>query len=90
MKRNKSYQYRSQKKKGKALPIVLISLGVIVAGIIVWIGMNDWNLAKSYKEIERVIYQDDSEVDNETTNPDGNSDSEIIDENNEAEEPENE
>ena len=42
--------------------------------------MNDWNLAKSYKEIERVIYQNDSEVDNETTNPDENSDSEIIDE----------
>ena len=52
--------------------------------------MNDWNLEKSYKKIEQVIYQDDNEVDNETTNPDGNSDSEIIDENNEAEEPENE
>ena len=87
MKRNKSFQYRSQKKKGKALPIFLISLGIIVAGIIVWIGMNDWNLAKSYKEIERVIYQNDSEVGNETTNPDGNSEPEIIDENNEAEEP---
>lgn len=90
MKRNKSYQYRSQKKKGKALPIILISLGVIVAGIIIWIGMNDWNLEKSYKKIERVIYQYDSEVGNETTNPDGNSEPEIIDENNEAEEPEDE
>ena len=90
MKRNKSYQYRSQKKKGKALPIILISLGVIIAGIIIWIGMNDWNLEKSYKKIERVIYQNDSEVDNETTNPDENSDSEIIDENNEAEEPKDE
>ena len=87
MKRNKSYQYRSQKKKGKALPIILVSLGVIVAGIIIWIGMNDWNIAQSYKKIERIIYQDDSKVDNETTNPDGNSDSEIIDE---IEEPEDE
>jgi zinc D-Ala-D-Ala carboxypeptidase len=93
MKRKKSYQYRSQKKKGKVLPITLISLGIIVAGIIVWIGMNDWNLEKSYKKIEQVIYQDDNKTEDETskpTNPDENSDSEIIDENNEVEKPEEE
>ncbi|QUW23742.1 D-alanyl-D-alanine carboxypeptidase family protein [Sporosarcina sp. Marseille-Q4063] len=93
MKRNKSYQYRSQKKKGKALPITLISLGIIVAGITSWIGMNDWNLEKSYKKIEQVIYQDDNKVDDETTepvNPDENYDSENIDENNEVEVPKDE
>jgi zinc D-Ala-D-Ala carboxypeptidase len=93
MKRKKSYQYRSQKKKGKVLPITLISLGIIVAGIIVWIGMNDWNLEKSYKKIEQVIYQDDNKTEDETSkpaNPEENSDSEIIDENNEVEKPEEE
>jgi zinc D-Ala-D-Ala carboxypeptidase len=94
MKRKKSYQYRSQKKKGKVLPMTLISLGIIVvAGIIVWIGMNDWNLEKSYKKIEQVIYQDDNKTEDETSkpaNPEENSDSEIIDENNEVEKPEEE
>jgi zinc D-Ala-D-Ala carboxypeptidase len=93
MKRKKSYQYRSQKKKGKVLPITLISLGTIVAGIIVWIGMNDWNLEKSYKKIEQVIFQEDNKTEDETSkpaNPEGNSDSEIIDENNEVEKPEEE
>ena len=91
MKRNKSYQNISQKKKGKALPIILISLGIIVAGIIVWIGMNDWNFEKSYKKVEHaialVIYPEDNKVENETTRPDENSDSEIIDE---SEDPEGE
>ncbi|WP_246231618.1 M15 family metallopeptidase [Sporosarcina jiandibaonis] len=97
MKRKKSYQYRSQKKKGKALPITLTSLGVIVAGIIIWIGMNDWNLEKSYEKVEDaitlVIYKDDNKVEDETTeptNPDENSDSEIIDENDKGEEPKDE
>jgi zinc D-Ala-D-Ala carboxypeptidase len=93
MKRKKSYQYRSQKKKGKVLPITLISLGIIVAGIIVWIGMNDWNLEKSYKKIEQVIFQEDNKTEDETSkpaNPEENSDSEIIDENNEVEKPEEE
>jgi zinc D-Ala-D-Ala carboxypeptidase len=93
MKRKKSYQYRSQKKKGKVLPITLISLGTIVAGIIVWIGMNDWNLEKSYKKIEQVIFQEDNKTEDETSkpaNPEENSDSEIIDENNEVEKPEEE
>jgi zinc D-Ala-D-Ala carboxypeptidase len=93
MKRKKSYQYRSQKKKGKVLPITLISLGTIVVGIIVWIGMNDWNLEKSYKKIEQVIFQEDNKTEDETSkpaNPEGNSDSEIIDENNEVEKPEEE
>jgi D-alanyl-D-alanine carboxypeptidase len=93
MKRKKSYQYRSQKKKGKVLPITLISLGTIVVGIIVWIGMNDWNLEKSYKKIEQVIFQEDNKTEDETSkpaNPEENSDSEIIDENNEVEKPEEE
>jgi zinc D-Ala-D-Ala carboxypeptidase len=93
MKRKKSYQYRSQKKKGKVLPITLISLGTIVAVIIVWIGMNDWNLEKSYKKIEQVIFQEDNKTEDETSkpaNPEENSDSEIIDENNEVEKPEEE
>jgi zinc D-Ala-D-Ala carboxypeptidase len=93
MKRKKSYQYRTQKKKGKVLPITLISLGTIVAVIIVWIGMNDWNLEKSYKKIEQVIFQEDNKTEDETSkpaNPEGNSDSEIIDENNEVEKPEEE
>ena len=48
--------------------------------------MNDWDLEKSYKKIEQVIYRDDNKVEDETTesaNPDESSDSEIIDENNE-------
>jgi zinc D-Ala-D-Ala carboxypeptidase len=93
MKRKKSYQYRTQKKKGKVLPITLISLGTIVAVIIVWIGMNDWNLEKSYKKIEQVIFQEDNKTEDETSkpaNPEENSDSEIIDENNEVEKPEEE
>jgi zinc D-Ala-D-Ala carboxypeptidase len=93
MKRKKSYQYRTQKKKGKVLPITLISLGTIVVGIIVWIGMNDWNLEKSYKKIEQVIFQEDNKTEDETSkpaNPEENSDSEIIDENNEVEKPEEE
>lgn len=96
MKRSKTNQFRSQKKKGKALPITLISLGIIVAGIISWIGMNDWNVEKSYKKVEQaiglVIYQDDNKVDDETTNntKDENMDSEIIDGNNEVEEPQDE
>ncbi|MBO1910795.1 D-alanyl-D-alanine carboxypeptidase family protein, partial [Microvirga sp. 3-52] len=91
MKRKKSYQYRSQKnKKGKVLPVTLISLGIIAAGIISWIGLNDWDLEKSYKKIEQVIYQDANESEDETTKPantEENVESEIIDENNEVEKP---
>ena len=57
MTRHKNYLYKSKSKKNrnKVLTISLIISGVILSGLVVWVGMNDWDLQKSYKEVEHAI-----------------------------------
>ena len=51
MKRNNNYMFQSRKKqKGKALMISLLISGIIMTGLVVWIGLNDWNVEKSFKK----------------------------------------
>lgn len=59
MKRSKSYMFRSERnKKRKVLPTILITAIVLLsAGIVTWIGLNDWNIEKSYKRVEAAINQ---------------------------------
>ena len=72
MSRHKSYLYKSKKKKTKALIISLIVTGTILSGLVFWVGMNDWDLKKSYKEIEHaiasIIYPEEIETDKDIKN----------------------
>ena len=54
MKRNRKYRFQSEKKKkGKAITISLsIIFGLIVAGSVAWVGMNEWNVEESYKRVQ--------------------------------------
>lgn len=51
--------FRSERnKKGKVIPIVIFTvITLLSAGIITWIGLNDWNIRKSYKRVEVAIKQ---------------------------------
>lgn len=57
MKRSKKHTFQStQKKKGKALTISLsIILGLLLAGSVVWVGMNEWNIEQSYRQIQNAV-----------------------------------
>lgn len=56
MKRSKKYVYQSKKKKkGKALMISLLSIGLLAAGLVTWIWMNDWDIEKSYTRAGQAI-----------------------------------
>lgn len=53
MKRSKKHTFqRTKKKRGKALAIVFsVVLSLIIASIVIWVGMNDWDVQKSYQRI---------------------------------------
>ena len=52
MKRNSKYAYQStNKRKSTVLTISLIISGIIMTGLVVWVGLNDWNVGKSFKTI---------------------------------------
>lgn len=86
MKRSQSYMFQSErKKKRKMMKIILLTVSVLLtAGIITWIGFNDWNIEKSYKRVEAAIKQtvqgeqddsppkEDSKAHDDTTQVGGN------------------
>lgn len=56
MKRSNKYRDKSTKKRtGKALTISLLISGVIMTGIVTWVGLNDWDIEKSIKKVETAI-----------------------------------
>ncbi len=59
MKKNQSYMFRSEKKKKKkkkTLSIVLIVIGAFfILSAVAWIWWNDWDVEKSYTQIEEAI-----------------------------------
>ncbi len=56
MKRKNNYTNKKNKKKqGKALTITLLISGVIMTGLLIWFGMNDWDVEKSIKKGQEAI-----------------------------------
>ena len=56
MKRNNNYKFKSSKKRtGKTLTIILLISGVIMTGLVTWVGINDWDVEKSFKKIGTAI-----------------------------------
>jgi len=47
--------YTNKKKQGKALTITLIISGVIMTGLLIGLGMNDWDVEKSIKKGQEAI-----------------------------------
>lgn len=48
---NRKRKYKSGKKSNKALPITLLLTSLIMTAIVVWIGMNDWDLNKTLRQV---------------------------------------
>jgi len=56
MKRSNKYRSKATKKRtGKALTISLLVSGIIMTGIVTWVGLNDWDIEKSIEKIETAI-----------------------------------
>lgn len=56
MKRKKNYTNKKNKKKqGKTLTITLLISGVIMTGLLIGLGMNDWDVEKSLKKGQEAI-----------------------------------
>ena len=56
MKRNNKYKFKSPKKRtGKIVTIILLISGIIMTGLVTWVGINDWDVEKSYKEIGTAV-----------------------------------
>ncbi len=56
MKRKNNYTNKKNKKKqGKALTITLLISGFIMTGLLIGLGMNDWNVEKSIKKGQEAI-----------------------------------
>lgn len=47
MKKNNNYRFPKEKKKNWATTITLSIIGVLMTGLVVWIGMNGWDVEKS-------------------------------------------
>ncbi|WP_060205841.1 M15 family metallopeptidase [Sporosarcina koreensis] len=47
---NRKRKYKSGKKSNKALTITLLLTSLIMTAIVVWIGMNDWDLNKTLRQ----------------------------------------
>jgi D-alanyl-D-alanine carboxypeptidase len=63
MKRKNTYKYRTKKKrKGKARTFALLFSGILLAGVITWIGMNDWNVEQSYSKLTAAVGLIDPDV----------------------------
>lgn len=86
MKRKNNYTFPTKKKKrGKGLTIGLIILGLIATTLVAWIGLNNWDVEKSFERIGIQIGPETSEQD-ETESPEDKSDGIIGDEFHEGEE----
>lgn len=48
---NRKRKYKSGKKSNKALTITLLLTSLIMTAIVVWIGMNDWDLHKTLRQV---------------------------------------
>lgn len=55
--------YTNKKKQGKGLTITLLISGVIMTGLLIGLGMNDWDVAKSIKKGQEVIGMSVADVD---------------------------
>ena len=56
MKRKNKYKYKSSKKgTGKTLTIILLISGILMTGLVTWVGINDWDVEKSFKKIGTAI-----------------------------------
>ncbi|WP_192598945.1 M15 family metallopeptidase [Sporosarcina limicola] len=56
MKRSSKYNYQKNKKgKSKVLTITLLFSSIVMTGFVIWIGMNDWNISKSYEKAQEVL-----------------------------------
>lgn len=55
---NKKNKYNNQQKKkgqGRALTITLLISGLIMTGLVTWLGLNEWNVDKSIKKFQEAI-----------------------------------
>lgn len=86
MKRKNKFTYRSERKKsGKALIIAFMISGVMMIGLVIWLGMHQWDLNKSIlaitgseqtKEQQKELVSDnDSDVENDSIPPSEMTDS---------------
>ncbi|WP_339253436.1 M15 family metallopeptidase [Sporosarcina sp. FSL W8-0480] len=59
MNRKRRSKYSNSKKSNKALMITLLVVGALLSALVVWIGINDWDVNKSLKQIgiERAVKQ---------------------------------
>ena len=48
---NRKRNYQSRKKSNKALTITLLLTSLIMTAIVVWIGMNDWDVNKTLRQV---------------------------------------
>lgn len=56
MKKKKSYTYQKRKnKKGAGLTILLSITALIMTGLVIWIAVNDWDVAQSYERGLEVV-----------------------------------
>ncbi|NYF25938.1 D-alanyl-D-alanine carboxypeptidase family protein [Sporosarcina sp. JAI121] len=72
MKQKNNYYTKKHKKKkqGKTLTITLLISGIVMTGLLVWLGLNDWNVGKSMKKAQEVIGMSVPEEDDNTAEPD--------------------
>lgn len=64
--KNKFSNKKNKKKQGKALTITLLISGVIMTGLLIGLGMNDWDVEKSIKKGQEAIGMPGSEEDKDT------------------------
>ncbi|MFJ7935010.1 D-alanyl-D-alanine carboxypeptidase family protein [Sporosarcina sp. NPDC096371] len=75
MKKKNKYNYQQKKKgQGKALTITLVISGILMTGLVAWIGVNDWSVEQSTKKFQEVIGLS-AEDGEEAENPKEGSDS---------------
>lgn len=81
---NRKRRSTYSKKSNKTLTITLLLVGVLLTAIVVWIGLNDWDVNKSLKQIgiERPVKQplivEEPEAPEEPEEPEMEEDTEIV------------
>ncbi|WP_318618089.1 M15 family metallopeptidase [Sporosarcina sp. YIM B06819] len=56
MKNKYNYNYQKKKKgQSKALTITLFISAVLMTGLVIWLGMNDWSVEKSAKQFQEIV-----------------------------------
>lgn len=48
---NRKRKYKSRKKSNKALTITLLMASLVMTAIVVWIGVNDWDVTKTLRQV---------------------------------------